>query len=75
VESCFNRFLEDLPWELFRLKGTVRFEDRAAMLNFVGGKGEWTPWKGSPETRLAFVGWKVNKDETIGKLRNCVATG
>ncbi|MBI4776985.1 MAG: GTP-binding protein [Deltaproteobacteria bacterium] len=74
VESCFNRFIEDLPWELFRLKGTVRFEDRVAMLNFVGGKSEWTGWKGAPETRLAFVGWKVDREKTIGKLRSCVST-
>jgi len=72
VESCFNRFLDDLPWELFRLKGTVRFEDRVAMINFVGGKSEWTSWSGTPETRLAFVGWKVDTEETIGKLRSCI---
>ena len=74
VESCFNRFLAGLPWSLFRLKGTVRFEDRVAMINFVGGKSEWIPWRGVPETRLAFVGWKVDSEETIAKLQECIST-
>ena len=71
-ETCFKRFLEDLPWELFRLKGSVRFQDRTAFVNFVGGKCELTSWAGAPETRLTFIGWNVNGAEAIKRLKNCL---
>jgi G3E family GTPase len=74
-ETRFKEFIRDLPWELFRIKGTVRFADRLEMLNFVGGKSEWFPWEGEAETRLAFIGWQINKDETLKELKRCrVAT-
>jgi len=72
-ETCFKRFLEDLPWELFRLKGSVRFQDRTAFINFVGGKSELASWAGTPGTRLTFIGWKVNDAEIIKRLKNCLS--
>jgi len=71
-ENCFKRFAENLPWELFRMKGPVRFHDRTVLVNYVGGKCGWADWSGTAETRLAFVGWKVDGKETIGKLKNCI---
>ena len=71
-ETCFKRFLEELPWELFRLKGSVRFQDRTAFINFVGGKSELTSWAGVPETRLTFIGWNVNSAQAIKRLKNCL---
>jgi G3E family GTPase len=71
-EVCFKKFIRNLPWELFRIKGTVRFADRLEMLNFVGGKSEWSPWEGEPETRLAFIGWKINEQETLKDLKRCL---
>lgn len=71
-EDCFRHFIESLPWELFRIKGVVRFHDRTVMLNYVGGRGEWTEWDGPEETRLAFVGLKVNHRGTIEKLKKCI---
>jgi G3E family GTPase len=65
-ETCFKRFIENLPWELFRLK------DRTALINFVGGKCDWQDWRGSPETRLVFIGWNVDSEETIKRLKNCL---
>jgi len=73
-EEAFKRFIQELRWEMFRVKGTVRFKDRTMLFNLVGGKSDWTPWNGSPETRLAFVGWDVDGDETIKKLKECVAS-
>lgn len=70
-ETRFKKFIRNLPWELFRIKGTVRFADRLAMLNFVGGKSEWSPWEGEAETRLAFIGWKINEQETLKDLKRC----
>ena len=72
-ENCFKRFTEKLPWELFRMKGPVRFHDRTVLVNYAGGKCGWADWSGAEETRLAFVGWKVDDQETIGKLRNCIS--
>jgi hypothetical protein len=41
------------------------------MLNYVGGKSEWTVWDGAPETRLVFIGWQINEAETIKNLKKC----
>lgn len=71
-ETLFRRFLSELPWELFRLKGPVCFEDRNALVNFVGGKAEWFPWEGEAETRLALIGWDVREEEILRKLQDCV---
>ncbi|UCF92397.1 MAG: GTP-binding protein [Desulfobacterales bacterium] len=71
-EQCFKRFLKELPWEVFRIKGPVRFHDRTAMLNFVGGKGEWSPWEAEPETRLAFIGWDISQHATLRQLQKCI---
>ena len=71
-ETCFKTFIDALPWEMFRIKGPVRFKNRVEMLNFVGGKGEWSDWEGEPETRLAFIGWGVSQEEILGKLKNCI---
>ena len=72
-EGCFNQFIQGLPWELFRVKGFVRFPNRTVMVNYVGGEAEWADWTGVKETSLAFVGINVKGDETILKLKNCIA--
>ena len=71
-EVRFKTFIRNLPWELFRIKGTVRFADRLELLNFVGGKSEWSPWKGEAETRLAFIGWKIDEQQTLKDLKRCL---
>ena len=71
-EARFKNFIRQLPWELFRIKGTVRFADRLEMLNFVGGKSEWSPWEGEAETRLAFIGWKIDEQATLKNLKRCL---
>jgi G3E family GTPase len=71
-EGCFHQFIQGLPWELFRVKGFVRFPNRTVMVNYVGGKAEWADWTGLEETSLAFVGINVKGDETILKLKNCI---
>jgi len=71
-EACFKRFTENLPWELFRMKGPVRFKDRTILVNYVGGKNEWTVWSDVEETCLVFVGWKVDERDTLQRLKKCV---
>jgi G3E family GTPase len=73
-EKSFRQFLDELPWELFRLKGPVRFEDRTAMINYVGGKCEWAEWQGSGGTRLAFVGLNVDQEEILERLYQCLVS-
>jgi G3E family GTPase len=68
----FHRFIEALPWEVFRMKGPVRFDDRTEIINFVGGKGEWSEWDGEAETRLAFIGWNVKPEEILERLGRCM---
>jgi len=70
-ESCFMRFLKSLPWQLFRIKGLVRFQDRTIMLNYVGGKAELADWDGEEETQLAFAGLRVDKERIKQELANC----
>jgi G3E family GTPase len=70
-EMLFVKFLKELPWELFRMKGPVQFQDRTVLVNLVGGKSQWSVWDGEPETRLAFVGWNVCADDTLNKLKFC----
>jgi G3E family GTPase len=71
-ETRFKKFIDNLPWEVFRIKGPVRFTDRVVMLNFVGGKSEWTPWKGQSQTQLAFIGWDINSEEILKKAAACI---
>lgn len=71
-EKKFIKFVEDLPLQVFRMKGPVRFQDRTVVVNFVGGKCQWSDWRGKPDTRLAFIGWDVRSEETLNKLKACL---
>jgi len=71
-ETRFKKFISNLPWEVFRIKGPVRFADRVVMLNFVGGKSEWMPWEGESQTQLAFIGWDINSEEILKKAASCI---
>jgi G3E family GTPase len=71
-EGCFKKFLDELPFEVFRVKGPVRFRDRTVMLNYTGGRSEWLDWDDLEESRLVFVGIKVNPEEMIQRLEKCI---
>ncbi len=71
-ENRFKQFIDQVPWELFRMKGPVQFADRLALVNFVGGKSEWTTLDGEPKTKLAFIGWNVDPEEILEKVRSCL---
>jgi len=72
-EIHFYNFINTLPFEVFRMKGPVQFHDRTEIINFVGGKGDWSKWEGEPETRLAFIGWNVDPAEILNKLQQCIS--
>lgn len=72
--STLNRFLETVPWQLFRIKGPVRFPDRTVLLNFVAGQWSWDAWTGKPETRLVMIGWEIEEKKIRPDLEKCVGS-
>jgi G3E family GTPase len=71
-ENGFKQFTSELPFEMFRMKGPVRFEDRTVMVNFVGGRGDDSPWEDTPKTQLAFIGWNVDPEAILKKIKDCI---
>jgi G3E family GTPase len=72
-EASFERFIEELRGEVFRIKGTVRYGDRTVFINYVGGRVEWSPPGDATETRLSFVGWDTESEEILSRLEKCLA--
>lgn len=72
-EARFKQFINELPFELFRMKGSVCFPDRTVMVNFVGGRSGWSSWADDAKTQLAFIGWDVSREDLLQKLEGCVA--
>ena len=72
-EECFNQFTEALPPEIFRMKGPVRFTHRNVMINHVGGKSEILAWPDAGQTTLAFIGWNIDKEKILRRLRECIS--
>ena len=70
--DCFNRFIEDLPVNLYRVKGLALLGDKCFFVNHVGGKTEWIELDDVGSTKLAFVGWQVNEDKTLETLKHCL---
>lgn len=71
-ETAFNRFLESVPFELFRIKGPVKFPDQTRILNFVGGNAQWEPWRDTTDTHLAFIGWEVGEERVLRQVEACL---
>jgi G3E family GTPase len=71
-EHCFNLFTRNLPWEVFRMKGPVRFRRRTVMVNHAGGRSEWLEWPDEKETSLSFVGLRVDGEKILEKLKDCI---
>jgi G3E family GTPase len=70
--DCFHRFIESLPIDIYRVKGFALLEDKRFFLNHVGGKTEWVELDEVGPTKLAFVGWQVNEEETLEALKVCL---
>ena len=73
-QGAFKKFISLLPIEVFRIKGSVHFQEQTLFLNYAGGKSDWATWKGAPETRLAFVGWDISPEEILRALQECLIT-
>jgi len=70
--DCFGRFAGNLPANVYRAKGFVRFEDGARLFNFVAGRWELEPFE-SAETQLVFIGRQVTEQKSlvIDALKKC----
>lgn len=68
----FDRFVRQLPREVFRIKGPVKFSNQTLLLNVVGGRTDWSEWTGAPKTRLAFIGINANEADTLPQLHACL---
>ena len=71
-EDRFRAFVAGLPFEVFRMKGPVRFKDRTVMINHVGGRTEWLAWDPVGETQLAFIGWRIDGGGILAELSRCI---
>ena len=71
-ETRFEGFLKRLPWQLFRIKGPVRFCGRTALLNYVSGQIDWQEWEETDYTRLAFIGLDIDMEQIKINLAACL---
>ena len=71
-DECFRKFIDGMPWELFRVKGTVRMQKGTVLVNSVGGKTEWTDWESDNVTCLSFIGWDIDSEALLEELKKCV---
>ena len=72
-EEKFKRFMENLGRDVFRLKGVLRFPDRAVVVNHVNGASEWSEAEPAANTKLAIIGRAVDLEKIEGDLKLCIA--
>ncbi len=68
---ALRRWLDGLPWEVFRVKGFVCLEEGRQVLNYTYRHPEFTHAEGEGGTQLAFVGWNVDQEKILAGLRAC----
>jgi G3E family GTPase len=71
-KDFFQRFVESMPVNLYRLKGFALVGDQRFFINHVGGKTEWVELAETGPTKLAFVGWEVQETEVLAALESCL---
>src|SRR5207249_3396499 len=62
--ACFERFANNLPANLYRAKGFVRFDDGAQLFNFVAGRWDLEPFE-SARTELVFIGKEIATQKSM----------
>jgi G3E family GTPase len=72
--DCFERFVEQLPVNVIRAKGFIRFPDGAQLFNFVAGRWELEAFE-ADRTELVFIGRKIAQDKSgiLSALDECTA--
>jgi len=74
-QDLFAKFLDDLPWEVFRVKGFVRLPRGTFVLNYTYRQPEMSSTGDHGPTRLAFVAWNVEPSDVLARLKECVLNG
>jgi G3E family GTPase len=67
-----ERFLEGLPWEVFRVKGFVIFPTGPVVVNHTFGRPELIPAADAGSTRLVVIGWRLEADRLRADLEDCL---
>lgn len=69
----FEKFLADLPKEVYRGKGFVIFEEGSYLFNYVAGRLNYEKFS-SDRNKILFVGEKISKFENDlrNKLKECI---
>ncbi len=67
-----ERFLSELPWGVFRVKGPVKLAQGMRLLNYTYRRPQYYTWDQAGPTRLALVAWRVEPDLVIQGLRECL---
>ena len=70
--GCLEKFLSQLPWQVFRVKGFVRLEQGGLMLNYTYRRPEFQTSQPPEATNLAFVAWQVEPEDILLRLRQCL---
>lgn len=70
--DSFEALCSELPMEIYRAKGFVRFEDGSYLFNYVVGRCDFEEFP-AEETRLIFIGKGAGafKDKIIDRLARC----
>jgi G3E family GTPase len=71
-EECFRSFIASVPAHLYRIKGYVFLGSKWVFINHVGGKTEWIDSSAKECSRLAFVGWQVDENALLDRLKKCL---
>lgn len=74
-QACFRSFLQELPADVFRIKGPVRFTNHTRFINYTDGEAQITPWKDEALTCLSIIGKNIDQSYFLDCLQRCVASG
>ena len=70
-EKLFE-YLNNLPPELFRLKGFVNLEEGTCYLSFVTGTYDIIQFPEKKNTQLVFIGKKISQVKLTTQLKKCI---
>ena len=71
--DCFENFANDLPANVVRAKGFIRFDDGGQLFNFVAGRWDLELFE-SDRTELVFIGRNIaaEQEAIVHALNGCV---
>jgi G3E family GTPase len=71
VQDKFEEFLKNLPAEIYRAKGFVKFSKGSFLFNFVAGRWDLEKWEDVKRSELVFIGKGILKlkDKIISQLK------